>query len=75
VKEDLEQELEHQKENRRCNLCSSKQPIENFYLSHGVPMSRCKECHKKEVHIWRVNHRSRVQDSIYKLKKNVDNPK
>lgn len=59
---------------KKCNICGVEKDITEFYLSHGKPDSRCKECSKtlsrekyaftKERHsatmrVWNVKHKQR----------------
>lgn len=45
---------------RKCSLCHIEKSIEDYYWSHGVRMTRCKECHKNYVKIWRKHHREQI---------------
>ena len=45
---------------RKCQICGHKKPTDDFYWSQGKRMTRCKECHKGYVKIWRKHHREQV---------------
>lgn len=60
------QEPEHSEANqtspvmRKCQLCGEEKDLEQFYWSQGKRMTRCKECHKNYVKMWRKHHREQV---------------
>lgn len=47
---------------RKCMLCGQTKPLEDYYWSHGKRMTRCKECHKGYVKMWRKHHREQVKE-------------
>ena len=44
-----------------CTKCHQSLPIDQFYLSRGRPMGRCKKCHIAISRIWAVAHPDKMR--------------
>lgn len=47
----------------KCTVCNQeKDSTLNYYWSNGKRMTRCKDCHKEYVKIWRKYHKDVVNE-------------
>ena len=48
---------------KTCNTCNIGKPLAEFYLNKGVPMGRCKDCHRAAV---RVLYMDKMKDEDWR---------